>query len=135
MKAIIINLKNSSLFLKLTVPLLLTTLILTNCETEELQLSNLDTLPLDLKITKRVVFNNKTFDNVKRLWVTPGATLIIKNSTLKFILVEHDLSTKEIPETGIYVETGGKLIIHNSILSCTNTEKMWSGIKIAENKF
>ncbi|MCH8319275.1 MAG: hypothetical protein IIA88_12425 [Bacteroidetes bacterium] len=111
MKAIIINLKNSSLFLKLTVPLLLTILILTNCETEELQLSKPDTLSLDLKITKRVVFNNKTIDNVKRLWVSAGATLIIKNSTLKFIPAERNLSVKEIPETGIYVETGAKLYI------------------------
>jgi len=130
-----IKLKKRSLFLKVTIPLLLTTLLLTNCETEELQLNKPDTLPLDLKIATRVVFNNKTLNNVKRLWVAPGATLIIKNSSLKFIPVEDNLTKKEIPETGIYVETGGKLIIQNSTLTCTNPKKMWSGIKIVENKF
>lgn len=100
MKTIIINLKNSSLFLKLTVPLLLTTLILTNCETEELQLNAPDTLPLDMKITKTEVFNNKTFNNVKRLWVAPGATLIIKNSTLNlfqpYTIFQQQKSRKQV---------------------------------------
>ena len=128
MKAIIINLKNSSLFLKFTFSILLTALVLTNCELHEPQPNNTNISPLDLKITKTEVFNNRTLNNVKRLWVAPGATLIIKNSSLKFIPVEDNLTKKEIPETGIYVETGGKLIIQNSILSCKNPKKMWSGI-------
>ena len=130
-----INFKKRSLFLKLTVSVLLTTLILTNCEFQEPQPNNTDISPLDLKITKTEVFNNRTLNNVKRLWVAPGATLIIKNSYLKFVPIEDNLTVKEIPETGIYVESRGKLIIHNSTLTCTNPDKLWSGIKIVVNKF
>jgi len=135
MKAIIIELKKSSFFFKLTVSVLLTALILTNCELQEPQPNNPDISPLVLKITKTEVFNNRYLTNVKRLWVAPGATLIIKNSTLKFVPALHNITAKEIPETGIYVESGGKLIIHNSTLTCTNPDKLWSGIKIVGNKF
>ena len=128
-----IKLKKHSLFLKLTISLLLISSIFTNCEFQEVQLNDPDTL-LDIKITKKVVFNNRTFNNVKRLWIKDGGKLIIKNSTIAFIKYDPSTMDLEIHETGIIVEQGGVLIIENSTLKSVNAYEFWKGITFFGSK-
>ena len=129
-----IKLKKRSLSLKLMISVLLTVLILTNCEYQEPQPNKPDISPLDLKITTTVVFNNKTFDKVKRLWIKDSGKLIIKNSTLTFIKYDPSIKDSEIPETGIIVEQGGVLIIENSTLKSVNADEFWNGITFSGSK-
>ncbi|MBW7868163.1 MAG: hypothetical protein H3C31_07555 [Brumimicrobium sp.] len=75
-----------------------------------------------IEITKDEIwdFDFKTFNNIR---IQAGTTLTIKN-TIRFI-----------PEAGIYIEEGGKLILDGGIL--TNEQVLnskWKGVKIQKNK-
>jgi len=133
MNTIMINQKKGNLLLMLIISISFTALILTSCESEELQVYNPDT-SLDLEITKTVVFNNRTFDKVKRLWIKEGGKLIIKNSTLSFIKYDPSTKNTEIHQTGIIVEQGGDLIIENSTLKSINRDEFWKGITFLGGK-